>query len=89
MCHFSSFTCEIEVINTCFLFPTGSLRECTEICKVLLTKRFLCVSAKYIISNNTINKIKTPSQKCLKLDLLKEDTVHYPVQNKRFGPLVL
>lgn len=69
MCHFSSFTCETEVINTLFLFLTGSLGEHTEICKVLLTKRLLRVSAKFIISNNTINKIKTPSQKCLKPQL--------------------
>ena len=39
MCGFSSFTCEMEVINTLFL--TGSLAELKDICKVLLTKKTL------------------------------------------------
>lgn len=66
MCGFSSFTCEMEVINTLFLFLTGSLVELKDICKVHLTKRLLCRSAKFIISDNTINKIKMPSPKPLK-----------------------
>lgn len=50
MCGFSGFTCEMEVINTLFLFLTGSLGEIKDMCKVLLTKRLLCISAKFIIS---------------------------------------
>lgn len=62
MCGFSSFTCEMEVINTLFLFLTGSLGELRDICTVLLTKRHLCIRAKSIISNNTINKMEIPPQ---------------------------
>lgn len=52
----------MEVINTLFLFPTGSLGELRVICTVLLTKRHLCVRAKSIIRNNTINKMEMPPQ---------------------------
>lgn len=89
MCGFSSVTCEMEVINTLFLFLTGSVEELRDICKVHLTKRLLCISAKFIISNNTINKIKIPPQIPPKMlpgrfisitenhsYLLKEDTTH-------------
>lgn len=67
MCGFSSFTCEMEAINTLFLLLTGSLGELKDICKVHLTQRLLCRSAKFIISNNTIKK----KLKCLPKNLLK------------------
>lgn len=86
---FSSFTCEMEVINTLFLFLTMSLGELKDICKVLLTKTLLCISAKFILSNNTINKTEIPPQKLPNIlpgrfisiaennsYLLKEDTTY-------------
>lgn len=102
MCGFSSFTCEMEVINPLFLFLTGSLGELKDICKVLLTKRLLCVSAKFIISNNTINKIEIPPQippnilpgRFISITennsyLLKEDTTYScGQQSKEIGPLL-
>lgn len=96
LCGFSSFTCEMKVINTLFLYLTGSPGKLKDICKQLLTKRLLCVSAKFILNNETINKIEIPPQILSKIlpgrfisitennsYLLKEDTTRsYGPQNK-------
>ena len=92
----------MEVINTIFLFFTWLLREFKDIWKVLLTKRHLCLSAKFIISNNTINKIEIPPQIPPKIlpgrfssvtennsYLLKADTTHFHHQPSKGTALCL
>lgn len=92
----------MEVINTLFLFLTGLLGEFKDIYKVLLAKKTLVLSAKFIKSNNTINKIEMPPQIASKIlpgrfssisennsYLLKADTTHFRHQQNKGTTLCL